>query len=262
VNGRTETPREGEGGSGTVLIPLLSGLGKDQASVVSVSYDHDVEWTGALFRTVRIESPEPIKVTGDLLTWRVYVPDDLEYTSFEGTADPEEPYRSWAMRLLDGISSGLSRTPHVEKVDLSGLQAGTGGRSVSRTLRFSNRSGAGWVGITAIEPAAFTFWKLLWLLIAFAGARVLVRYGRRFGLSAGAAFCLLLFPLLALLIPAGAGMAAVLNVMLVGVLLSGAVSLAGWWAARRREARLAAPPPPPPAPPPAPAPAPAGGGAS
>ena len=73
VEGESRAPREGE--DGRVLIPLPSGLGKDQSFVVALAYDHDVERSSSLgFATTKAVSPVAKDVTADLLTWRVFAP--------------------------------------------------------------------------------------------------------------------------------------------------------------------------------------------
>ena len=71
-------------------IPLLANLGKDQAFLVALAFDHEVERGGLFFQSVRVASPVPLRVTSDLLTWRVYVPKEREITAFGGDLERVE----------------------------------------------------------------------------------------------------------------------------------------------------------------------------
>ena len=56
-------------------------------------------------------------VTADLLTWRVFAPDDRTYTSFGGSVEPADPYRSWFASLVEELSQTLGRKAQGRTVD-------------------------------------------------------------------------------------------------------------------------------------------------
>ena len=263
VDGKPETPRRGD--DGAVRIPLLSNLRKDQAFVVAFVYDHEVERGGLLFGSVRAESPKPLRVSSDLLTWRVLVPRDREYTAFGGDVDLLDARGSWAFQLLSDATNLLRRRPAGRAIDFRSMAADLERgspfqvKSDGTAFLFGNRTGTGAVSITGANPKAFLFLKLAVLVGAFVGARYLSRAlaGRPAGTAA--AFLLPALVLLILIVPAGPGLSAVLSAALLGVALAGLVSLVRWFAAARRDrpgraAPSAPPPPPPPAPPSSPAP--------
>jgi hypothetical protein len=269
VDGKSATPRRGD--DGTVKIQLLSGLAKDQAFLVALVYDHEVDRSGAMFETVRLASPVPQRVKSDLLTWNVYVPKERELTAFGGDLERSEHGDSWALRLLQDVTGRLKRRPEGQALDVERLVADY--QKSPFQLRFdgerhlfTNRTGTGEVTLTSVNPVAFLLLRIAVLVLAFVGARLLVRVARGLGHGALAAFLVPAFVLLVLVVPAGPGLATVLTAMLVGVLISGGVSFLGWLA-RERAARAAAPaagPLPgdaPPPPPPGPVAAATGGGA-
>lgn len=228
VDGKSETPRRGE--DGTVSIPLLANLGKDQAFVVAFAFDHDVERGGLFFQTVRVASPVPLRVTSDLLTWRVYVPKEREITAFGGDLRRTEGRGSWAFELLSDVTGILRRAPSGTPIDLrrmvDDLEKGSPFQvqADGTAYLFSNRTGTGSVSLSSVNPTGFLLLRLALLVGAFFGGRLLARAlaGRRRG--AWIAFLAPFLAILLLLLPAGPGMTAVLTAMLLGVLLSGAVS--------------------------------------
>jgi len=260
VGEKSSSPRVGE--NGTVLISLISDMRKDQAFMVALYYDHDVERSGAAFEDVRLVTPVPIDVKSDILTWRVIVPGERQYTAFGGSVEPVDGYKSWAARALEGITSLLVSRPGAGPSNLHRLISGYTSPFTKRKhkrpyFEFQGRVGAGDVEITSVSPSFFLFWKLLHFAIAFVVARVFVKHGARFGVGPGAAFAILALLLLALLIPAGVGTTQTLTSMLIGVLLSGLISFFAWTSAGRAAAAMAESPPsetPPPSEPPAPAP--------
>ncbi len=271
VDGKPETPRRGE--DGAVRVPLLANLGKDQAFVVALAFDHEVERSGFFFESVRVSSPVPLRVTSDLLTWRVYVPKEREITAFGGDLRRVDDRGSWALRLLDDATGFLRRKPAGTPIDLSrmvhDLEKGSPFQvqADGTAHLFANRTGTGSVSLTSVDPAAFLFLRLLLLAGAFLGARLFARALARRGRGTSVAFAAPALLLLVLLVPAGPGMAAVLTAMAVGVLLSGVLSLVlfvvrsrGWGRGRAPRAPAAPPAPPPPPPPPAPPPPGGGGG--
>ena len=49
--------------------------------------DHDVALQdGLVFQSMTADSPTPLDVDADLLTWRLFMPNGREYTSFGGTS--------------------------------------------------------------------------------------------------------------------------------------------------------------------------------
>jgi hypothetical protein len=260
VDGKSVTPRRGD--DGMVRIQLLSGLAKDQAFLVALVYDHEVDRSGAMFETVRLASPIPQRVKSDLLTWNVYVPREREVTAFGGDLERAEDGDSWALNLLQDLTGRLKRAPAGKGILPASVVSPYRESKFQLKLDgqghlFTNRTGTGEVTFTSVSPTAFLLLRLALLIVAFLGARVLVRVARGLGYGPMAAFLVPALVLLLLVVPAGPGLAAVWTAMLVGVLLSGALSFLGWFARSRREAAAAAPPP---AAPPAPASA-TGGGA-
>jgi len=243
VGEKNESPRVGE--ENTVLIPLLSGLGKDKAFLVAIYYDHDVARDGALFSDVRLVTPEPLEVKSDILTWRVFMPDGPVYTSFGGSVDPVDGYRSWAAKMLEGITSSLAVQDGAERLDVRRLIRSfqspfTNREHKGRRFEFQGRVGTGDVRITSASHTFFLFWKLLWFAFALVGARLLIKLGAPLGLRPAASFSALMLLLLALLIPAGPGLSQVFTSMVFGVLLSGLISFFAWGAAGRAEAKAVA----------------------
>ncbi len=229
VDGKSETPRRGE--DGAVRIPLLANLGKDEAFVVALAFDHEVERSGLFFQTVGVASPVPLRVTSDLLTWRVYVPKEREVTAFGGDVERADREGSWAFLLLDQTTMLSRRRPGGRPIDLTrmiqDLEKGSPFqvRADGTAYLFSNRTGTGLVTVTSVSPTAFVFLRLLLLAVAFVGARLLVRAFAGRGRGTLAAFVAPALLLLLLLVPAGRGMSAVLTAMLLGVAVSGLVSL-------------------------------------
>jgi len=243
VAGKSESPRVGK--EGTVLIPLTSGTRKDQAFLVALFFDHDVERSGSLFESIHLVTPEPVGVKSDILTWRVIVPEDRFYTSFGGSVLRVGTRGSWAARTLASITSLVTQPDASQRLDVRALIRGfkspfTDREHKGRRFEFQGRVGTGDVEIHSASTTFFQFWKLLWLVLAFVGARFLVRLGRRLGLGAGVAFLVPALILFALLVPAGPGMGQVLTSMFVGLLFSGAVTFFSWYASGRSAARVAA----------------------
>ncbi|MHC5011078.1 MAG: hypothetical protein ACYTG6_09035, partial [Planctomycetota bacterium] len=240
VEGRSQTPRKGDADD-KVLVPLLSGLGKDEAFVVALAFAHEVETTGALFETTHITSPIPLQVTADLLTWRVYMPEGRAYTSLGGSVEPSEPYRSWVAGAVDGLSRIIGRRSPGGTVDVQrladGFQSPFAMQREGHVFFFSNRIGTGDVEITSTHPVGFAFWKILFFALAFGATRFLCRLVSRlpFRVGAGTVVAALVLLLLVLLVPASPGTAQVLNAMLYGVALAGLFQFVGWGLARRRE---------------------------
>ena len=242
VADRSSSPRVGE--NGTVLIPLISDQEKDQAFLVALYYDHDVERSGAFFEDVRLVTPEPIDAQSDILTWRVIVPGDRQYTSFGGSVDRVAPYRSWAVRTLDRLSSILVSENAAGRSNVHQLIASFTSPFTKRQHKrpyyeFQGRVGTGDVRITSVSPSFFLFWKLVLFVIAFFVARLCVSLGRGLGMGPAMVFSVLFLVLLAWLIPAGPGMTQMVTSMLFGVLLAGFFVFCGWMASGRRAALAA-----------------------
>ncbi len=225
VGDKAVQPRKGKDGS--VLIPIMSGRGKDEAFVVALVFDHDVESDDGLYDSFVIQAPQAVgEVKSDILTWRVFAPADRTWTSFGGTVDRVDPKGSWAQSLLAAIGHTFFSQNQGRRVNFSELIHGV--KSPFQTkhegtpIQFHGRLGQGSVELTGIEPGRLSMLKLLWFVIAALGVWLAVRFGRLAGLTplrvtfAGAML------LIALLIPAQPGFAAVLNAMLFGVLLAGA----------------------------------------
>lgn len=247
VGGKAESPRVGEGG--TVLVPILTGRGKDEAFLVALAYDHEVARSGGLFETVRVVAPHALRAHADLLTWRVFLPSGREVVGFGGSVQPLEPWQSWAARTLEGLTGRLVEAPGGRRLDwrrlMQGFESPFGMRHPDRAFDFQGRAGPGEVSLTTASPTGFLLFRLLFLGLAFAGARGLVRLGRRRGFSAAGLHAGVALVLLALLVPAGQVSGGVFNAMLVGVLASALLSFVGWVATRPRREPPAAPPPPP-----------------
>ncbi len=241
VAGTAETPRRGE--NGTVLIRLDTGRGKDEAFLVELVFDHEVERSGAMFETLTIASPEPMAAKSDILTWRVFVPIDREYTSFAGSVARIDAPRSWAGDLLATMSGAFATRPAGKRTDLNrlmhGYQSPFQTRHDGREFLFHGRVGTGTVEITGASPTFFAFWKFMWCIIAFVGAWLLAKSGAKFGFTPGYAFIAIVLVLLALLIPAGPGTAQVLSTMLYAVILAAVIHAALWWHKRRTAQRAA-----------------------
>ncbi len=243
VGDKSESPRVGN--EGTVLIPLYSGLRKDQTFIVALFYDHDIERGGAMFESVRLVTPEPQGVKSDVLTWRVIMPEGRVYTSFGGSAMLVNRDRSWAARALENLTSIVSRPDASQRLDVRALIRGfkspfTDRQHKGRRFEFQGRVGTGDVEINSASDSFFLLWKLLWFVAAFLGARFLVRAAGRLGFGAAVAFAVPALVLVALLIPAGPGMTQVLTSMFIGVLISGAGSFLGWYTAGRAQAKALA----------------------
>jgi hypothetical protein len=187
----------------------------------------------------------PLRVTSDLLTWRVYVPTEREITAFGGDLERVERRGSWAFELLDDVTRLLRRKPAGQPIDLSrmihDLERGSPFQvqADGTAYLFSNRTGTGTVSITSVNPTGFLFLKLALLVGAFIGARFLVRESVRRGRGTLVALVALSVLLLLLLIPAGPGMSAVLTAMWVGVLLAGFLSFVSFVIRSRAEAKAA-----------------------
>jgi len=275
VGGATETPRRGE--KGTVLIRLDSGRGKDEAFLVELVFDHEVERSGAMFETLTIASPEPLDANSDILTWRVFVPSDREYTSFDGSVARINAPTSWAADLLAEMSNKFATKPAGKRTDLKKLMVGYQSpfqtRHDGREFTFHGRVGTGTVEISSVSPTFFAFWKFIWCVLAFAGALFLAKFSARIGFTPSYAFAAIALVLVALLIPAGPGASQVLSAMLYAVILAAAINALLWLRVRnaaRREANAAAQAAKPPSdgdapsdggPPPGATPAPEGGAA-
>ena len=238
VADRTASPRVGE--NGTVLIPLLSDQQKDQAFLVALYYDHDVERSGAAFEDVRLQTPEPIDANADILTWRVMMPDERQYTSFGGSVERVDGHRSWAVRLLEGLGGVLvskaDKPTNVHQLIASYVSPFTKRKHKRPYFEFQGRIGAGSVEITSTSKSFFLFWKLIWFVLAFVLARFALRMASSTGVGIGAVYGVFVLALLALLIPAGPGASQVYTAMLMGVLVSGLFSFLGWMSAGRDEA--------------------------
>jgi hypothetical protein len=265
VDGKPETPRRAE--NGNVLIPLQSGLRKDQAFLVAFVYDHEVGRKGGLFERVTLESPRPQGVSSDLLTWRVFTPRraEREVTGFGGDVSPERERGSWALRLLEDVGRILKRDQGGRPLDLARLVRDVEKGSPFQIPHdgeewlFSNRRGTGEVALSFANPKTLAWLRIVALLVGFLAARFVVRLTRGLGQGRLTAFMAPALVLVALLIPAQRGTAQLLTALLCGVAASGLVSFVGWLA-QPRQKRAAASTPPPAAPPPEPQPA-AGGGA-
>ncbi|MFV1957910.1 MAG: hypothetical protein ACC662_00715 [Planctomycetota bacterium] len=242
VDGKSRTPRRGE--EGAILVPLLSGLGKDQAFVVAVAYDHGIDVSDALlFRTVTLSTPRVLDATSDLLTWRFYMPADRKYTAFGGTLEPDRLPRSWFASLVDGLFRTLGRHTPGRTLDVAqaagGFQSPLAMSREGRVFLFSNRVGTGTVSITSASPGAFSAFTLFVFALFFVAASVLARLAGRMGLGGGAFLTAVVLVLLVLLVRAGPGKAAVLNAALFGTLLAGLFRF-GLAARRSWQARRAA----------------------
>ncbi len=205
-------------------------------------------------------------MTSDLLTWRVYVPKEREITAFGGNVRRTDEQGSWALGLLGDVTGMLRRAPAGTPVDLArmveDLEKGSPFqvRSDGTAYLFGNRTGTGSVSLTSVNPTGFLLLRLGLLVGAYVACRLLARALANARLGERIAFLVPFLGILLLLLPSGPGMTAVLTAMLLGVVLSGALSYVGALRdgrARRRAARKApasgrsAPPPPPATPPPA-----------
>lgn len=241
VDGRPETPRRAE--NGNVLIPLQSGLRKDQAFLVAFVYDHEVEREGGLFESVRLQSPLPQGVSSDLLTWRVFTPrrDEREVTGFGGDVSPERERGSWALRLLGDVGRTLKRDQGGRPLDLGRLVRDVEKGSPFQIPHdgeewlFSNRLGTGAVSLSFANPKTLAWMRVLLLIAGFLGARLLLKVARGLGQGRMLAFVVPVLALVALLIPAQRGMAQLLTAVLCGVAASGVVSFVGWLAQPRHK---------------------------
>lgn len=251
VGGQIEAPRVDPQDADTILIPLLTGLRKDEAFEVALVYEHDVERDGSVFRRVRARSPEPIDVDADLLTWHVYLPDDDPVSAFGGSVTPAKAPTSWAARRLAGWGEGLVHRPEGRPTPFARLVDGFESpfSTVKPAVRhaFQGRIGIGDVTITRVAPTALVLFKIAATLLAFLLVLLGGRAARRAGHGAapwvtGAALLLFL-----LLVPAGPGMAGILTSALLGVGLAAAALLLAWRIARAarptpEETPLAPPP--------------------
>ena len=245
VDGKSETPRRGD--DGTVSIPLLSNLGKDQAFVVAFAFDHEVVRSGLFFQSVQVASPVPLRVTSDLLTWRVYVPKEREITAFGGDLERADAHGSWALGLLDDVAGLLRRKPAGRPIDLSrmvhDLEKGSPFQVQADGVAylFSNRLGTGTVRVTSVNPTGFLFLRLALLVAAFLGARLLVRARVRRGHGTLGAFLAPALLVLVLMVPAGPGLSSLLTAVAVGLLGSGGLSFLAFLGAWPRHAAARAP---------------------
>ncbi len=231
VGERRETPRKGTGG--TVLVPLLSGLGKDQAFVVALAYDHDVDHDGGIYDDWKLVSPKPVgDVKSDLFTWRVFAPRELTWTSFGGSVTPVLEYRSWALDLLANLGPTFFRradgrpTSYERLID--GYESPFESRRDGTELRFHGRMGSGELELSGIEPSSLSTLKLIAFLISLVLAFIALRLASRAGVAASAVFMALVLVLIAFLVPAGRGSSEVLNSILFGVLLAGLAHFVIW----------------------------------
>ena len=235
VGGKVEPPRVGA--PGTVLIPILSGRAKDEAFEVAFVYEHDVDRRGWIFQTVEAASPTPKDASYDLLTWRVFLPDDRVYTSFGGSVFPDAPRHTWASNWLRHVGSKLYTRPKGRKVDVSALldrfESPFRTMHEPRMFAFQGRVGTGTVAVHHVSPTAFALVRLIALLLGFLAALVLTRLVRRAGYGAAPVVAALVLFLFALLVPASYGWGQVLTAMLVGVLAYGLVALVRWVAHAR-----------------------------
>ena len=229
VDGKSEKPHQGE--DGTVRIPLLANLGKDQAFTVALAFDHVTDRSGLFFERAGVASPVALNVTADLLTWRVSVPKEREVTAFGGDVALVDERGSWAFELFSAATRFFRRPPQGIPVNLDrvvyDVERGSPFqiRADGATYLFSNRTGTGSVRVTSVNPTAFLLLKLLLLAAAFLCARVLGGLFARQGNGSLLAFAAPALVLLILLVVAGPGMAAILSAMLIGVAISGTLSL-------------------------------------
>ncbi len=224
VAGKSRAPYKGE--EGVIGIPLLSGLAKDASFVVAVAYDHDVALDdGLVFQSMTAQSPRPIDVESDLLTWRLFMPDGRTYTSFGGTLEPSRPYASWFAGLINRLFHTVHRDFPGHAVDLNALTRGFVSPFASRregtVFLFRNRMGVGSVTIGSADTGAFAFVKLIVFGLVFLGGLFLARFAERIGLGAGTFLMAVVLVILTLLVRAGPGAAAMLNAALYAALLAG-----------------------------------------
>ncbi len=241
VDGQTRTPRRAEG---RVLVPLPSGLGKSEAFVVALSYDHDIRTSSLLHEeTWHMDSPVPENVTADLLTWRVYLPEDREVTSTGGTLDPARPYRSWFAGLVHDLFRTFGRRAQAAQVDVekaaSGFHSPFARNYEGRVMLFYNRVGTGSVEITAAKPASSTVYRLLFFAIALGGLLLLMALARRVHLGEATVAVAAVLVVLVLLVRAGPGAAGLLNALLFGFLVAGLIRFGAASLAASRERRRA-----------------------
>lgn len=239
-------PRKGK--EGTLLIPIMSGRAKDEAFVVALVYDHDVPASDGLYDTYTLDAPRAVgEVKSDILTWRVFAPADRTWTSFGGTLERVDPEHSWAQALLARIGDTFGTRDMSRRIDfrelIHGVKSPFQTKHEGTPIDFQGRMGAGAVELTGIEPGRLSLLKLLWFVVALGAVVVAVRVGRAAGLTPLRVTVAGALALLALLIPAQPGFAAVLNAMLFGVLLAGAgFFVAGVLRRESKAARAAADP--------------------
>ncbi|MDJ0976851.1 MAG: hypothetical protein QNJ98_20515, partial [Planctomycetota bacterium] len=225
VGDKSVQPRKGQGG--TLLVPIMSGRGKDEAFVVALVFDHDVEASPGLYDSWTLYAPKPVgEVKSDILTWRVFAPADRIYTSFGGTVDRVDPEHSWAQDLLAQIGSTFFSQDTGRRVNfrelIHGVKSPFQTKHEGTPIDFHGRLGEGTVELTGIEPGSLSLLKLLWFVVAAVGVVLAVRFGRAAGLTPARVVVAGALVLIALMIPAQPGFAAVLDAMLFGVLLAGA----------------------------------------
>ena len=227
VAGAAQSPRVGE--SGTVLIPLLAGLGKDEAFEVALVYEHDVARSGSVFRRTALDSPVPVDTERDLLTWHVFLPDDDPITARGGTVEARTPYRAWATRWLASFGKRLTQREQGHPTSWSRLlkrfESPFGTAKTPRVERFQGRVGEGSVSITRASAGVLAFLKLLAMAVGLLGvvlvhslvpASPLVRW-----LLVGALALLVL----QLLLGAGPGWGPMWSAVLLGMALGAAGSV-------------------------------------
>ncbi len=143
VDGKSRTPRKGD--EGAVLVPLPSGLGKDEAFVVALAFDHNVERAAnALRHRGRPESPGRRRVTADLLTWRVFVPARRHLRRLRRRRRARAIRTAPGSRdLVDDLSRTLGRRAQGAQIDVRGLASG---------LQLPVRDPARGRGVPLLEP--------------------------------------------------------------------------------------------------------------
>ena len=255
VGGQIEAPRVDPADEDVILVPLLTGLRKDEAFEVALVYEHDIDRGGGLSRSVHLASPEPLQVDADLLTWHVYLADDDPVMSFGGSVQAIDAPTSWAARTLARLGEGFVRRPQGKAIPWRGIVAGFQSPfatpKTSVRYAFQGRVGTGDVRITRMAPALLVVLKLLLVvllvLVVILGGRALARAGQH----VAPWYVGLLLVLFVALVPAGPGAASLLSSALLGAVFGGAVLLvaAFFRAGRGRSPAADASPPSDPEPP-------------